>query len=140
MPSKAKERLMQDNTLYTVSKNTENNIIYIRVLGFINLGELQQMWKEAIPMMQDKRQKILYDATYGKALSAEARQWVIEVLGVTLTEKKIKMARIVSYDIFNNLIAKQIKEQLGNKNPKARENIEVFENEAKAVEWLLVGG
>lgn len=122
---------------YTVDKNPKTNIIHMTVLGFMNFKEIQEMWGEALQMMDNEQQKILYDATLGRALPIEARQWAIDVLGKKLSEKKVKMARVVSRDIFNNLIAEQIKDRVTKEIPEAEKNIQLFENTQQAEEWLL---
>lgn len=123
---------------YTIDKNSTTNILHMTVLGFLNLKDMQAMWKEAMPLVEHE-QKILYDATLGRALPAEARQWAVDVLGQELSAKKIKMARVVSQDIFNNLIAEQIKDKITKDIPSAEEKIQVFENTQQAEEWLLKG-
>ncbi|WP_299455352.1 hypothetical protein [uncultured Microscilla sp.] len=122
---------------YVVSKNAETNIIYMKVLGFMNFEEMQEMWGNTMPLMSNEQQKILYDATLGKALPAKSRQWAVDVLGKQLSEKKVKIARVVSKDIFNNLIAEKIKEKISKHAPTIKENVQVFENVAQAEEWLM---
>ena len=132
-----KMKTMANKKNYTVEKHPTTNILHMTVLGFINFEDIKAMWNEALPLMDNERQKILYDATLGRAQPAEARQWAIDVLGKQLSEKRVKMARVVSQDIFNNLIAEQIKDKITKDIPNAEENIQLFENAQDAEEWLL---